>query len=248
VLPQEPTFASYADERLYRKRRLAAAFRLMAKFGLSEGVAGHITVRDPEFHDRYWVNTYGMHFSRVKVSTLACMTDDGEMVSGTMTVNAAAAAIHGGLHGSNPHIVAAVHTHTVYGRAFAALNVPLEPISQEAATFFENQVLFDGNVVILGLDEGHAMGLAIGEKKAAILVNHGLLTVGSSVDAAAYRFIAMERACQVQLLAMAAGQLRVLPVEQARDIRAKVGSDYAVWYAFQALFDMIVEEQPDLLD
>ena len=85
-------------------------------------------------------------------------------------------------------------------------------------------------------------------QKAAILRNHGLLTVGRSVDEAAWWFITMERSCQAQLLAEAAGTPVLIDPDMARLTSSQVGSHMAGWFSFQPLFDRIVREQPDLLD
>src|SRR2546422_6162230 len=97
-LPGPPGFATLAQERQHRKQRLAAAFRLFSRFGFDEGVAGHITARDPERLDHFWVNPLGMHFSHIRVSDLLLVNDKGEVVHGTWPVNAAAFAIHSQVH------------------------------------------------------------------------------------------------------------------------------------------------------
>ncbi|CAH0445187.1 hypothetical protein LMG10661_01480 [Ralstonia syzygii subsp. syzygii] len=81
-LPRPPQFATVAEERLHRKQRLAAAFRLFSRFGFDEGVAGHITARDPEVPDSFWVNPFGVHFSQVKVSNLIRCDHRGDVVEG----------------------------------------------------------------------------------------------------------------------------------------------------------------------
>src|SRR6266850_6789726 len=93
-IPRPPKFATAAEERLHRKRMLAAAFRLFSKMGFDEGVAGHITARDPERLDHFWVNPFGMHFSQIRVSDLILVNKDGQVVEGNRMVNAAAFAIH----------------------------------------------------------------------------------------------------------------------------------------------------------
>ncbi len=75
-----PIFESVEDERLYRKQRLAASFRLFGKFGFDEGVAGHITARDPEHLDRFWVNPLGTSFKHIRVSDLICVDHTGQIV------------------------------------------------------------------------------------------------------------------------------------------------------------------------
>src|SRR5436190_17501923 len=94
----QPTFDSVEEERLHRKQRLAAAFRLFGKFGFDEGVAGHITMRDPELLDHFWVNPFGMSFSHIRVSDLILVSDKGEVVEGTPLLNQAAFAIHSQVH------------------------------------------------------------------------------------------------------------------------------------------------------
>ena len=93
-LPTPPKFSCLNDERNYRKERLVAALRIFSKCGFDEGVAGHITVRDPEFKDSFWVNPFGIHFSCIKISDLIRVDHNGEIVEGHHPVNAAAFAIH----------------------------------------------------------------------------------------------------------------------------------------------------------
>src|SRR5881397_523998 len=107
TFPLPPTFDSVEDERLHRKQRLAAAFRLFSKFGFDEGVAGHITVKDPEHADTFWVNPFGVHFSQIKVSNLIRVDHDGKTVEGGMPVNVAAYAIHSRVHKARPDVIAA---------------------------------------------------------------------------------------------------------------------------------------------
>src|ERR1700679_3983836 len=100
--PNPPSFATVAEERVHRKQRLASAFRIFAKFGFSEGVAGHITARDPELQDHFWVNPFGMHFSQIRVSDLVLVNEDGKVVEGDRPINEAAFAIHSRIHMSRP--------------------------------------------------------------------------------------------------------------------------------------------------
>src|SRR6478735_4077505 len=118
-LPTPPKFDNPADERLHRKQRLAAGFRLFSKCGFDEGVAGHITARDPELPDHFWVNPFAMHFSQIKVSDLILVNEHGEVVQGNQPVNAAAFAIHSQVHAARPDVVAAAHSHSVHGRAWS---------------------------------------------------------------------------------------------------------------------------------
>src|SRR5215475_3141878 len=114
-LPMPPTFNSVEEERLHRKQRLAAAFRLFARFGFDEGVAGHITARDPEQRDHFWVNPFGMYFGHIRASDLILVNHEGEVVKGRARVNRAAFAIHSRVHAARPDVISAAHSHSVYG-------------------------------------------------------------------------------------------------------------------------------------
>ena len=201
-----PTFASAEDERRHRKQRLAAAFRLFGQFGFDEGVAGHITARDPERLDHFWVNPFGMNFKQIRVQDLLLVNHEGEVVEGNWPVNRAAFVIHSQVHAARPDVVAAAHAHSVYGKTWSSLRRPLDPLTQDACAFYGDHAVFDDFTgVVLDLEEGKRIAHALDDNKAAILANHGLLTVGQSVDEAAWWFITMERTCQAQLLAEAAG-------------------------------------------
>jgi ribulose-5-phosphate 4-epimerase/fuculose-1-phosphate aldolase len=248
-LPPQMKFDSPEEERLHRKQRLAAAFRLFARFGFDEGVAGHITARDPERLDHFWVNPFGMYFGHITVSDLILVNHLGEVVEGDRPVNIAAFAIHSQVHAARPDVVAAAHAHSVYGKSWSALGRPLDPITQDVCAFFEDHGVFDDYTgVVIDVEEGKRIAHALGGNKAAILRNHGLMTVGQSVDEAAWWFITMERSCQAQLLASAAGTPVQIELDMARLTHGQVGSHLAGWFSFQPLFERIVQEQPDLLE
>jgi ribulose-5-phosphate 4-epimerase/fuculose-1-phosphate aldolase len=245
-----PEFASVEEERRHRKQRLAAAFRLFGQFGFDEGVAGHITARDPELLDHFWVNPFAMNFKQIRVKDLILVDDNGTVVDGNWPVNAAAFAIHSQVHAARPDVIAAAHAHSVYGKSWSTFRRRLDPLTQDACAFYNSHSVFDDYTgVVLDLEEGKRIAHALGDGKAAILSNHGLLTVGtSSVDEAAWWFITMERSCQAQLLAEAAGKPVLIDDEMAAMTAMQVGSPLAGWLSFQPLYDWIVALQPDLLD
>jgi ribulose-5-phosphate 4-epimerase/fuculose-1-phosphate aldolase len=244
-----PKFATVEEERLHRKQRLAAAFRLFGRFGFDEGVAGHITARDPEHTDQFWVNPFGRNFKHVRVSDLICVDRNGTVVHGDAFVNQAAFAIHSQVHEARPEIVAAAHSHSLHGKAWSSLGRLLDPLTQDACAFFEDHSLFDDYTgVVLDPEEGKRIAHALGENKAVILRNHGLLTTGYSVDEAVWSFITMERTCQAQLLAEAAGTPIKIDDEMARMTHDQTGSPVACYFSFQPLWDWITREEPDLFD
>lgn len=248
-IPAIPKFATLGEERQHRKQRLAAAFRLFAKFGFDEGAAGHITARDPERKDHFWVNPFGLHFQQIRASDLILVNAKGEVVEGKRAVNVAAFAIHSSIHRARPDVVAAAHSHSLCGKAWASLGRLLDPITQDACAFFEDHVVFeDFTGVVYETSEGERIAKALGNHKAAILQNHGLLTVGQTVDEAAWWFITMDRSCHAQLLAQAAGKPALITRERALATRELVGTHQAGWFQFQPLWEMISQEQQDLLD
>lgn len=247
-IPHPPTFATLEEERCDRKQRLAAAFRLFSRFGFDEGIAGHITARDPEHSDCFWVNPFGMHFGLIRASDLILVNSLGQVVEGNKPVNQAAFAIHSQVHAARPDVVAAAHAHSVYGKSWSSLGRLLDPLTQDACAFYEDHSLFnDYTGVVLELSEGKRIAQALGENKAIVLKNHGLLTVGHTVDEAAWWFIAMERCCQAQLMAEAAGKPSAIAHEQAQLTRRQVGSHHLGWFSFQPLYELIIRQEPDLL-
>ncbi len=248
-IPRPPTFASLEEERRHRKQRLAAGFRLFARFGFDEGVAGHITARDPERPNQFWVNPFGMHFGEIRASDLILVNHRGEVMEGKYPVNAAAFAIHSQVHAARPDIVAAAHSHSMYGKAWSSLGRVLDPITQDACAFYEDHAVFaDFTGVVYETSEGERITQALGKKKAVILRNHGLLTVGETVDEAVWWFVTMDRSCQAQLLAEAAGEPVKIDPAHAAATQQQLGTHLAGWFQSQPLFTRIIREEPDLLE
>jgi ribulose-5-phosphate 4-epimerase/fuculose-1-phosphate aldolase len=240
---------SLEDERLHRKQRLTAAFRLFGKFGFDEGVAGHITVRDPIKTDHFWVNPMGVSFKLMKMSDLLLVDHEGNIVEGNGLLNGAAFTIHSHIHKARPDVTAAAHAHSVYGKAWSSLGKPLDPLTQDACAFYEDHAVYDDfGGVVLEMNEGERIANALGDNKAAILQNHGLITVGETVEAAAWWFITMERSCQAQLLAEAAGNPISISPEVAKETYNTVGNPLAGQFQFQPLYDVILAECPDMFE
>lgn len=243
------SFDNPAAECLHRKQRLTAAFRLFGKFGFDEGLAGHITVRDPERLDHFWVNPMGVSFKQIKMSQLLLVNHQGEVVEGEGLLNGAAFTIHSKIHESRPDVIAAAHSHSIYGKSWSTLGRLLDPITQDACAFYNDHVVFENFTgVVLDLDEGDRIAQALADNKACILQNHGLLTVADTVEAAAWWFITMERSCQAQLLAEAAGTPKLINPESAQQTANLIGSALAGWFSFQPMFNLIIAEQPDMFD
>ncbi|MEJ8642838.1 class II aldolase/adducin family protein [Streptomyces sp. MS1.HAVA.3] len=231
-----PVHDTVEAARAHRKERLAGALRLLGRLGYEDGVAGQVTARDPEFEDCYWVNPFGRAFAALTADDLLLVDGDGRVVRGGRRVNQLAFAVHAAVHRRRPEVVAVVRAQAPYGRALAALGELLAPVTQEACAFYEDHALLD-EFVGEGDADAARIALALGPYKALILRNRGLLTVGDSVDAAAWWFIAAERAAQVQLIARSAG--KPVPIEHRAAVatRERFGSDLAAWVSYQPLAD-----------
>lgn len=245
---REPS-SNHQEERLHRKQRLAATFRLFAHYGFDQGLAGHVTVRDPEFPNQFWINPLGQHFSTIRVSDLQLVNHDGNILIGNRPINNAGFVIHSAIHAAHPEVLAAAHTHSTYGKAWAALGRKLDPISQDSCAFFEDHAIFDPfSGVVLDPDEGQKLASTLGNYKALILKNHGLLTVGPTIEATAWWYIAMDNAARTQLLAEAAGTVSPIDEETARLTAGQVGTHKGGYFSFQPLYEWITHREPDLLE
>jgi ribulose-5-phosphate 4-epimerase/fuculose-1-phosphate aldolase len=250
--PEEPVFDNHEAERQHRKERLVAACRAFAQAKLDYGFAGHLTIRDPEHPELYWTNPMCVHFSQVKVSNLILVDHAGKVVKGDFAVNRAGFVLHAAVHEAHPDILAMCHAHTLYGTAFAALGKPLEPISQDAAAFYEDHIVIreEAGKVAVEEDAGVAVCDWFKGVKAAIHQNHGLFTASRhSIEAAAFWFIALERCCHQQLMVEASGLKPVLvPADKSRYSREHVGSEYIGWLHFQTIWSDLKANQPDMFD
>ncbi len=245
-----PKFATLEQERQHRKEKLAGAMRIFGRLGFGEGVAGHITVRDPEFTDHFWVNPFAKSFRYMRVSDLILVNHDGDVVYGSQPVNRAAFCIHAAIHQARPDVVAAAHAHSPYGKSWSSLGRKLDPITQDSCYFYEDHTVIteQGGAVVLEISAGHEIAAKFPKGKAAIHQNHGLFTVSDTVDAAAFWFITMERTCQAQLMAEAAGTPKLIPHEMASYTRDLTAFPAAGWLQFQPLWEEICRTDPDLFD
>ncbi|TDD29607.1 class II aldolase/adducin family protein [Actinomadura sp. KC06] len=235
-IPEPPVFDTSAQQRDHDKHMLAAAVRLFGHLGFDDGISGHLSIRDPSHTDRFWVNPFGVAFSRVQLDDLICVDAEGSIVHGEHPVNPSAYAIHSQVLHQRPDAQAAIHCHSANSRAFGALNVPLEPLDQESAAFHENHAIFDDYAgPTTEPSQGEAMARALATNRAVLLRFHGLITVGASIEEAAYWFISFERCAGQQLAARAAGPIHPMTPEQAASAHTGFGDPRLAWFNFRVL-------------
>jgi len=194
------------------RRQLAAAYRLVDYFGWTELIYGHLTARVPGDKPHFLINPFGLNYDEVTASNLVKIDVDGNNVGESQhPVNYAGFVIHSAIHMAHQarHRVV-MHTHTRAGMAVAATREGLLPISMNATAFHGNLAYHDYEGVSLETDERPRLVADLGDKTAMMLRNHGLLTTGRSVPEAFLQLYRLERACQTQIDAGAAGTIAVM--------------------------------------
>lgn len=236
----EPEITDIAELRAHRKTRLALGYRIFGALHWGALGDGHISARDPERLDHFWLARYGAPFHSVTVDDLVLVGPEGTVVEGEGWINQAAHNIHWPIHEARPDIVSAAHTHTQYGTPFAALVKPLRPITQESCAFYDDHEIFDDEEVdVKSTDGGKRIAVALGDAKAVILRNHGTLTVGATVDECVGWYVMMERTCEAH---MKAPDAIAIGPEAAADAYQSVGLPQSGWHYFQWLLRTYVSD------
>lgn len=219
------------------RAKLAAAYRILARRGLDDGVAGHISLRVPGASHHFWVNPFGMLFKEVTAENLVLVNHQGEIVDGGGLINYAGFCIHSAIHQAREDVQCACHTHPPAGSAYSALAIPLDPLDQTGCSFFEDHSVYheyDG--IVLSAGQADSIVRALGDRRALILVNHGLLTCGQTVEQALVDMLDMERTCAVNMRAMSTGRpLTSVPPDAARQARAVLTQQPRYPFLWQAL-------------
>lgn len=250
--PPAPTFSDKAKERQYLKERLACGFRVLGRERLFEGASGHVTVRDSIDPSCFWVNPYGKHFSMMTASDLLLIDHSGKIVAGgkpeRQYYNSAAFVIHAAIHTARPDVNAVCHSHTPYGKAFATLGRPFPFYTQDSASFWDDISLYDSHGgVVLSSKESARIVESMGNHKAIIMQNHGIMTVGGCVESAIAWFMLLENECRCILTAEASaagtGKLPIsIQPEVAKFTYNETGTEEAGRFEALPYFDIVEEE------
>ncbi|MDH4144247.1 MAG: class II aldolase/adducin family protein [Acidimicrobiia bacterium] len=235
------TFDSVEAERAHRKRMCALGYRIFGNLGFGQTGDGHISARDPERPDHFWLLRYGVPFKYATVADLVLVAPDGTLAEGTGGINMAAYSIHHPIHEARPDVVSAAHCHSPYGTPFAAQARLFEPLSQESGMFVFDQALFDDEeLAIESTAGGERIAQAMGARNFCVLRNHGLLSAGDSVESAVARFVLAERVAEVHIKAGAGAR----PISEAgAKVTARAYEAGNVpWHAFQYLVRDVVPD------
>ena len=235
------TVRAVEAERAHRKRMCAIGYRIFAAQRWGQLGDGHVSARDPERTDHFWLLDWGVPFGEATVDRLV-LVGPGD---GIESVNTAGYNIHAPILAARPDAVSAAHTHTQFGTPWSANVEPFRAISQESCAFVFDQSLFDDEEVeVLSIDGGKRIAAALGESKLCILRNHGVLTVGRSVEAAVGWFVMAERVAEVHVKAPDG---RAISDEAAAIAASTLAPDHAGWRVFQWLQRSLVPD-PSVVD
>ncbi len=202
---------------------LAACYRLIAQFRMTDLVYTHISARIPGT-EHFLLNPYGLLFEEVSASNLVRIDLEGRIVEDTpYRVNPAGFTIHSAVHRARPDVHCVLHTHTRAGIAVSCMREGLLPLSQIAMQFHGRLAYHDYEGIALDLDEREPIARDLGDCKAMILRNHGLLTAGTSVPEAFSMMFYLERACEIQIAALSTGRELIAP---SPEVCARVARQY----------------------
>jgi ribulose-5-phosphate 4-epimerase/fuculose-1-phosphate aldolase len=245
--------ALYSAEEWKIRCDLAALYRLVAHHRMTDLIFTHISARLPGPEHHFLINQYGVMFHDMCASDLVKIDLDGNIVNqdeaGGRKVNAAGFTIHSAIHMARPDLTCVVHTHTAAGIAVSAQKHGLLPISQHALKFYGHLAYHDYEGIALDLDERERLVKDLGQHKAMILRNHGLLTAGRTIPEAYSAIYYLERACQAQVAALAGGAELIYPPEAVRQHTAaqfNVDGDLAFYdFTWKSALRLIDSDLPD---
>jgi ribulose-5-phosphate 4-epimerase/fuculose-1-phosphate aldolase len=236
------------------REELAAVYRLVAHFGMTDLIFTHISARLRGPVPQFLINPYGLLFEEITASSLVVVDLDGRIVEPTShVVNPAGFVIHSAIHAARPDAHSVLHTHTRAGCAVAAVREGLLPVNQMSMEFYNRVGYHDYEGIALNKDEQWRLVANLGNHPVMILRNHGLLTVGETPRQAFIRMFYLNRACEIQVSAMSAGTLH-LPSHEVADYTARqfsgeaqvdyldeIGNDL-LWAALLRLLDRIAPD------
>jgi ribulose-5-phosphate 4-epimerase/fuculose-1-phosphate aldolase len=208
-----PSAADFSPAEWDMRIKVAAAYRLVAHFGMADMIYNHISAAVPGEEGHFLINPFGMHYSDIRASSLLKVDLDGREICNPwadMGINLAGYVIHSAIHRERPSIGCIIHTHTPAGMAVSALQCGLLPLTQTAMRFA--QVAYhDYEGVAVDLDEQQRLVQDLGEAEVMVLRNHGLLAVGATVQQAFNNIYRIERSCQAQIMAMSCQSPLITP-------------------------------------
>ncbi|MGL9623245.1 class II aldolase/adducin family protein [Bradyrhizobium sp. U531] len=192
---------------------LAAAYRLIAYFGMDDLIYTHLSARLPDKEHRFLLNPYGLMFDEITASSLVVVDPEGQAIEAEekSKINNAGFTIHSAVHMNREDAMCVMHTHTIAGMAVAAQQQGLLPLNQMSMEFYSRLSYHEFEGIALDLDERKRLVRDLGNNNAMILKHHGLLTTGRTIAEAFYNMYYLNQACRIQIAAIQGGQKAELP-------------------------------------
>lgn len=196
------------------RQELAACYRVFAMLGWAEMIYNHITVKVPGEDNAFLINPYGLHFSEVTASSLVKIDIDGNMLDDSnYPVNLAGFVQHALFHRHLPDAHCVMHSHTTAGMAVSSVEGGLRPINFYACSFAGQIAYHDFEGVTVRAEEGERLIANLGDKRAMLLRNHGILVMGRTLPEAFLKHWSLQRACEIQLATLAMGTPIAVPAD-----------------------------------
>ena len=251
MLPLDPYAArpdTLSAEEWRARVDLAAAYRLAARRGWGDLIYTHLSLRLPGRDDAFLINAFGQTFDEITASSLLTVDFAGRVIDGSDRVaNPSGFAIHGAVHRARADAHCVIHLHTDAGIAVSALHDGLLPLSQHAMRFWRDIGYHDYQGLAFGPEEQARLVAGLGAHRAMILRNHGTLTCGRSVAEAFVLMDTLDKACRIQLAAMAAGAVTMPSEEVLARTHAELTADPEPEGALEwpALLRGLMRSEPD---
>lgn len=249
---EAPATPACSDSEWQARCELAALYRLIAYYRMTDLIDTHLTLRIPGDPEHFLINRYGVPFERMRASDLIRIDHDGRVrdaLNPEGRVNVAGFVIHSAIHHARPELNCVIHTHTAAGMAVAAQTDGLLPISQHALKFYGKLAYHEYEGVALDVAERERLVADLGPHNAMILRNHGLLAAGESVAGAFMEIYFLERACQAQVQALAGGRPLHFPGEAVKQHTAAQFADEGereiTQLAWRAALELIDDQRKD---
>lgn len=230
-----------SDAEWEARQQLAACYRVFAMMGWDEMIYNHITVKVPDEHDAFLINPFGLHFSEVKASNLVKIDIDGNKLDDNpYPVNLAGFVQHSVFHKHLPDAHCIMHTHTTAGMAVSSLEGGLQPVNFYAANFVGQLAYHDFEGVTVRSEEGERLVKNLGDKRAMLLRNHGILVMGRTLPEAFIRHWSLQRACEIQMATLSMGKPLAIAPEVIAIHQRDIGKAQVPGGAGKADFEAMV--------
>jgi ribulose-5-phosphate 4-epimerase/fuculose-1-phosphate aldolase len=214
----KPVREQVSKEEWETRVNLAACYRLVDYYGMSSGIANHISARVPGVRDQFLINPYGMFYDEITASSLIKINLDGDILLNVTDygVNKAGFVIHGAIHAARHEIDCVAHTHTIAGMAVSCMEDGLLPLAQTSMRFM-NVAYHDYGGVTSAIEDRDNLVRDLGDRDVMIMRNHGLLAVGTTIGICFRTLLYLENSCQLQVATLSCNTRVRMPSQAVLD-------------------------------